>query len=146
MLESIWTVLPKSNVFLKFIGFPNQIFFVNWRFDGIFRIWRIFYTISILFQRKTEFRKLCDKLRNHLDLVLKQSTSPLTINLNNADTQQMNLDTRLVQLGKFLNYLLFRRRALFAYFRLWILIFISVCLFVFPNFNPEEIINFDNSM
>jgi len=29
---------------------------------------------------------------------LKQSTSPLTINLNNADTQQMNLDTRLVQL------------------------------------------------
>ena len=57
------------------------------------------------FQRKTEFRKLCDKLRNHLDLVLKQSTSPLTINLNNADTQQMNLDTRLVQLGKFLNYL-----------------------------------------
>merc|ERR1712203_910187 len=42
--------------------------------------------------------KLCDKLRNHLDLVLKQSASPLTINLNNADTQQMNLDTRLVQL------------------------------------------------
>ena len=50
------------------------------------------------YQRKTEFRKLCDKLRNHLDLVLKQSASPLTINLNNADTQQMNLDTRLVQL------------------------------------------------
>ena len=65
-----------------------------------FDIFYEFYTISILFQRKTEFRKLCDKLRNHLDLVLKQSTSPLTINLNNADTQQMNLDTRLVQLGK----------------------------------------------
>ena len=30
--------------------------------------------------------------------MLKQSPSPLTINLNNADTQQMNLDTRLVQL------------------------------------------------
>ena len=41
---------------------------------------------------------MCDKLRNHLDLVLKQSASPLTINLNNAETQQMNLDTRLVQL------------------------------------------------
>ncbi len=49
-------------------------------------------------QRKTEFRKLCDKLRNHLDLILKQSPSPVTINLNNAETQQMNLDTRLVQL------------------------------------------------
>ena len=101
-LESIWAVLPKSNVFLKCIGFSDQIWFVNWRFDE-------FYTISILFQRKTEFRKLCDKLRNHLDLVLKQSTSPLTINLNNADTQQMNLDTRLVQLGKFSNHMLFRR-------------------------------------
>ena len=65
-----------------------------------FDVFDEFYTIYFLFQRKTEFRKLCDKLRNHLDLVLKQSTSPLTINLNNADTQQMNLDTRLVQLGK----------------------------------------------
>jgi len=46
------------------------------------------------FQRKTEFRKLCDKLRNHLELVLKQTPSPVTINLSNADTQQMNLDTR----------------------------------------------------
>jgi translation initiation factor 3 subunit A len=45
-------------------------------------------------QRKTEFRKLCDKLRNHLELVLKQTPSPVTINLSNSDTQQMNLDTR----------------------------------------------------
>ena len=49
---------------------------------------------TIFFQRKTEFRKLCDKLRNHLELVLKQTPSPVTINLNNSDTQQMNLDTR----------------------------------------------------
>ncbi len=33
-----------------------------------------------------------------MDLVLKQSASPMTINLNNSETQQMNLDTRLVQL------------------------------------------------
>ena len=51
-----------------------------------------------MLQRKTEFRKLCDKLRNHLDLILKQTPSPATINLNNPETQQMNLDTRLVQL------------------------------------------------
>ena len=53
-------------------------------------------SFSVCFQRKTEFRKLCDKLRNHLELVLKQTPSPVTINLNNADTQQMNLDTRCV--------------------------------------------------
>merc|ERR1711962_794104 len=69
------------------------------------RVERLYHDIAqqafrfcLKYQRKTEFRKLCDKLRNHLDLVLKQSASPLTINLNNADTQQMNLDTRLVQL------------------------------------------------
>merc|ERR1712226_9917 len=69
------------------------------------RVERLYHDIAqqafrfcLKYQRKTEFRKLCDKLRNHLDLVLKQSPSPLTINLNNADTQQMNLDTRLVQL------------------------------------------------
>jgi translation initiation factor 3 subunit A len=41
---------------------------------------------------------LCDKLRNHLDLALKQTPSPMTINLNSPETQQMNLDTRLIQL------------------------------------------------
>merc|ERR1712156_764744 len=49
-------------------------------------------------RRKTEFRKLCDKLRNHLELVVKQTPSQMSINLNNAETQQMNLDTRLAQL------------------------------------------------
>merc|ERR1711970_410989 len=69
------------------------------------RVERLYHDIAqqafrfcLKYQRKTEFRKLCDKLRNHLELVVKQTTSPLTINLNNADTQQMNLDTRLVQL------------------------------------------------
>jgi len=56
------------------------------------------FKFSLKYQRKTEFRKLCDKLRNHLDLVLKQTPSTVTINLNSAETQQMNLDTRLVQL------------------------------------------------
>ena len=69
------------------------------------RVERLYHDIAqqafrfcLKYQRKTEFRKLCDKLRNHLDLILKQTPSPLTINLNNAETQQMNLDTRLVQL------------------------------------------------
>merc|ERR1719357_1710353 len=69
------------------------------------RVERLYHDIAqqafrfcLKYQRKTEFRKLCDKLRNHLDLVQKQTPSQMSINLNNADTQQMNLDTRLVQL------------------------------------------------
>ena len=63
---------------------------------------RLYYNIAqqaFKYQRKTEFRKLCDKLRNHLDLFIKQQNPTAnTINLNNPETQQMNLDTRLVQL------------------------------------------------
>jgi len=69
------------------------------------RVERLYHDIAqqafrfcLKYQRKTEFRKLCDKLRNHLELVLKQTPSQMSINLNNAETQQMNLDTRLAQL------------------------------------------------
>ena len=38
-------------------------------------------------------------MRNHLDLIIKQQNPTAnTINLNNPETQQMNLDTRLFQL------------------------------------------------
>jgi len=57
------------------------------------------YKFCLKYQRKTEFRKLCDKLRNHLDLIIKQQNPTANhINLNNSETQQMNLETRLVQL------------------------------------------------
>merc|ERR1712088_129389 len=69
------------------------------------RVERLYHDIAqqafrfcLKYQRKTEFRKLCDKLRNHLELVVKQTPSQMSINLNNAETQQMNLDTRLAQL------------------------------------------------
>jgi len=73
------------------------------------RVERLYHDIAqqafkfcLKYQRKTEFRKLCDKLRNHLDLIIKQvpkqNNNAPSINLNNAETQQMNLDTRLVQL------------------------------------------------
>ena len=70
------------------------------------RVERLYHNIAtqafrfcLKYQRKTEFRKLCDKLRNHLDLIIKQQNPTAnTINLNNAETQQWNLDTRLVQL------------------------------------------------
>jgi len=70
------------------------------------RVERLYHNIAqqafkfcLKYQRKTEFRKLCDKLRNHLDLIIKQQNPTVNhINLNNSDTQQMNLDTRLGQL------------------------------------------------
>ena len=83
------------------------------------------------YQRKTEFRKLCDKLRNHLDLVLKQSASPLTINLNNADTQQMNLDTRLVQLDAAIQMELWQGNILMKFLRNYIFALIYFDLTIF---------------
>lgn len=70
------------------------------------RVERLYHSIAqqafrfcLKYQRKTEFRKLCDKLRNHLDLIIKQQNPTANhINLNNSETQQSNLDTRLVQL------------------------------------------------
>ena len=55
------------------------------------------------------FRKLCDKLRNHLALIIKkQNPSANTINLNNPETRKMNLDTRLVQLDAAIHMELWR--------------------------------------
>merc|ERR1740128_889190 len=75
------------------------------------RVERLYHSIAqqafkfcLKYQRKTEFRKLCDKLRNHLDLIIKQQNPTAnSINLNNPETQQMNLDTRLAQLEAAIN-------------------------------------------
>ena len=47
------------------------------------RVERLYHDIAqqafkfcLKYQRKTEFRKLCDKLRNHLDLIIKQVGPP----------------------------------------------------------------------
>ena len=89
------------------------------------------FRFCLKYQRKTEFRKLCDKLRNHLDLVLKQSASPLTINLNNADTQQMNLDTRLVQLDAAIQMELWQGNILMKFLRNYIFALIYFDLTIF---------------
>lgn len=49
--------------------------------------------------RKTEFRRLCDLLRNHLQNAAKYQNQPHGINLNDADTLQRHLDTRFSQLN-----------------------------------------------
>jgi translation initiation factor 3 subunit A len=51
------------------------------------------------YQRKTEFRRLCELLRNHLQNVAKFSAQMHAINLSDAETLQRHLDTRFQQLN-----------------------------------------------
>ncbi|KAK0554140.1 eukaryotic translation initiation factor 3 subunit A [Tilletia horrida] len=51
------------------------------------------------YQRKTEFRRLCDLLRNHLSNVARFAHHTHSINLADPDTLQRHLDTRFAQLN-----------------------------------------------
>ena len=51
------------------------------------------------YARKTEFRRLCDLLRQHLTSAAKYANQAYGIDLNDADTLQRHLDTRFVQLN-----------------------------------------------
>ena len=64
------------------------------------------FRFCIKYNRKTEFRKLCDNLHTHLDILKKQQLNNQqighqqqnAINLNSPESQAMHLETRLVQL------------------------------------------------
>lgn len=69
------------------------------------RVERLYHNIAqqaflfcINYNRKTEFRKLCDNLRTHLMQINKQQHQQTAINLNNVESQAMHLETRLAQL------------------------------------------------
>ncbi|TID26805.1 hypothetical protein E2P81_ATG01268 [Venturia nashicola] len=51
------------------------------------------------YARKTEFRRLCELLRNHLQNAAKFSSQMHAINLSEPDTLQRHLDTRFQQLN-----------------------------------------------
>ncbi|KAF1991989.1 hypothetical protein K402DRAFT_345558 [Aulographum hederae CBS 113979] len=51
------------------------------------------------YARKTEFRRLCELLRNHLQNAAKFSQQMHAINLSDPDTLQRHLDTRFQQLN-----------------------------------------------
>jgi translation initiation factor 3 subunit A len=51
------------------------------------------------YTRKTEFRRLCELLRNHLQNAAKYSQQVHAINLSDPDTLQRHLDTRFEQLN-----------------------------------------------
>lgn len=57
------------------------------------------FQFCLKFSRKTEFRRLCELLRNHLQSAAKNSSQVHAINLNDPDTLQRHLDTRFAQLS-----------------------------------------------
>lgn len=69
------------------------------------RVERLYHDIAqqafkfcLKYSRKTEFRKLCDNLRTHLGHIHKHQNQQTSVNLNNPESQQMHLETRLCQL------------------------------------------------
>ncbi|XP_015928347.1 eukaryotic translation initiation factor 3 subunit A [Parasteatoda tepidariorum] len=69
------------------------------------RVERLYHDIAqqafrfcLKYNRKTEFRKLCDNLRAHLGHIHKHQNQQTSVNLNNPESQAMHLETRLVQL------------------------------------------------
>ncbi|KAL2315072.1 Eukaryotic translation initiation factor 3 subunit A [Schizosaccharomyces pombe] len=57
------------------------------------------FQFCLKYQRKTEFRRLCELLRSHLGNASKFSNAPHSINLNDAETMQRHLDMRFSQLN-----------------------------------------------
>ena len=57
------------------------------------------FQFCLKFTRKTEFRRLCELLRNHVQNAAKYSAQMHAINLSDPDTLQRHLDTRFQQLN-----------------------------------------------
>ena len=57
------------------------------------------FQFCLNYSRKTEFRRLCELLRNHLQNAAKFSQQMHAINLSDPDTLQRHLDTRFQQLN-----------------------------------------------
>ena len=57
------------------------------------------FQFCLRYTRKTEFRRLCELLRNHVQNAAKYSAQMHAINLSDPDTLQRHLDTRFQQLN-----------------------------------------------
>jgi len=57
------------------------------------------FQFCLRYTRKTEFRRLCELLRNHLQNAAKYQSQIHAINLSDPDTLQRHLDTRFQQLN-----------------------------------------------
>ncbi|XP_053671650.1 eukaryotic translation initiation factor 3 subunit A [Anopheles nili] len=59
---------------------------------------RMAFQFCLKYSRKMEFRKLCEKLRKHLEDICKVSSQTANVSISKPETQQLNLETRLHQL------------------------------------------------
>lgn len=56
------------------------------------------FEFCLKYDRRTEFRKLCDNLRNHVKLSEQRHQTAVSVNLSNAESQLLHLHTRISQL------------------------------------------------
>jgi translation initiation factor 3 subunit A len=57
------------------------------------------FKFCLKYDRKTEFRRLCEALRSHLNSVGKYASQPFAIDFNDPETLQRHLDIRFSQLN-----------------------------------------------
>ncbi|XP_018785649.1 PREDICTED: eukaryotic translation initiation factor 3 subunit A [Bactrocera latifrons] len=72
---------------------------VNTHCEALYHdIARMAFQFCLKYNRKSEFRRLCDKLRKHLEDICKSTTQTTGVSITKLETQQLCLDTRLYQL------------------------------------------------
>ncbi|XP_005182538.1 eukaryotic translation initiation factor 3 subunit A [Musca domestica] len=59
---------------------------------------RMAFQFCLKYNRKSEFRRLCDKLRKHLEDICKSTNQTTGVSITKLETQQLCLETRLYQL------------------------------------------------
>lgn len=68
---------------------------VNTHCEALYHdIARMAFSFCLKYNRKMEFRKLCEKLRKHLEDICKVSLQTTGVSISKPETQQLNLDTR----------------------------------------------------
>lgn len=60
---------------------------------------KLAFAFCVKYQRKTEFRKLCETIRQHMVQSQKYTNQATSIDLNKPETQNNHLETRLIQLN-----------------------------------------------
>lgn len=72
---------------------------VNTHCEALYHdIARMAFQFCLKYNRKSEFRRLCDKLRKHLEDICKSTNQTTGVSITKVETQQLCYDTRLYQL------------------------------------------------
>ena len=72
----------------------------NNRVEKIYQdVARMCFSFCRTYNRRPEFRKLCDTIRTHFAQSQKYSQQTYSINIHSPETQALHLETRLIQLN-----------------------------------------------